>query len=632
MAFKNYYISLLLSLITIFSLLTLSDQTNLKTTHPHHFTRPRPKQKFGFMTLFTPFTHFPSFSVRPTDDTPSPTTTTTTDDTPTTTASDAATTTDATDNVAPNDEPRAPKLPDGEWVLLHKSVGISAMHMQLMHDNKVVIFDRTDFGVSNLSLASGQCRHNDAIISVDCSAHSLIYDLATNTYRPLTLQTDVWCSSGAVDPEGTLVQTGGFQTGDKRIRLFTPCKDGELCDWAELPQNLTVRRWYATNQILPDGRVIIVGGRAQFNYEFYPKKPKELYKLPFLRETSDPFEENNLYPFVYLLPDGNVYIFANNRSISYDYVNHRIIKEFPVIPGEKRSYPATGASVLLPIRLTGGNTRSPEVEVMICGGANGGAYLTAEKHRKFVEASKTCGRLKLTDPKPQWVMEEMPMPRVMPDMVLLPTGDIIIVNGASNGTAGWEDARGPVLNPLIYMPGEPDPGRRFSVQKPSTIPRMYHSTALLLPDGRVLVGGSNPHSGYNFSGVLFPTELSLEVFLPHYLGPQYDNLRPTIVSLDDLDKVATYGHKMALKVKLNMYRQDLGFSVAMIQPSFATHSIGMNQRLLFLDVVDVSKAEKDEYKVFVNAPASPNLAPPGYYMLFVVHSGIPGQSIWIKIK
>lgn len=48
----------------------------------------------------------------------------------------------------------------GKWILLHKSIGISAMHMQLLHNNKVVIFDRTDFGSSNLSLPQGQCRYD----------------------------------------------------------------------------------------------------------------------------------------------------------------------------------------------------------------------------------------------------------------------------------------------------------------------------------------------------------------------------------------------------------------------------------------------------------------------------------------
>jgi hypothetical protein len=74
-------------------------------------------------------------------------------------------------------------------------------------------------------------------------------------------------------------------------------------------------------------------------------------------------------------------------------------------------------------------------------------------------------------------MEVMPMPRVMSDMLLLPTGEVLIINGAMNGTAGWEDAVNPVFNPVLYRPNEPDPTQKFLVLNPSKIPRMYHSSA-----------------------------------------------------------------------------------------------------------------------------------------------------------
>lgn len=60
---------------------------------------------------------------------------------------------------------------------------------------------------------------------------------------------------------------------------------------------------------------------------------------------------------------------------------------------------------------------------------------------------------------------------------------------------------------------------------PTTIPRMYHSAATLLPDGRILVGGSNPHLQYDFSNVKYPTELSLEAFSPPYLAPDLRHLQ-----------------------------------------------------------------------------------------------------------
>ncbi|XP_028765418.1 aldehyde oxidase GLOX1 [Neltuma alba] len=489
----------------------------------------------------------------------------------------------------------------GRWQLLHNSIGIVAMHMQLLHNDRVVIFDRTDFGFSNLSLPLGKCRYNpnEKAVKVDCTAHSIEYDVASNTFRPLFVQTDVWCSSGSVTPDGRLVQTGGFNDGERAVREFSPCP---TCDWQEQNGALAARRWYATNHILPDGRQIIVGGRRAFSYEFYPKTPaaKNAYSLPFLVQTNDPGAENNLYPFVFLNVDGNLFIFANNRAILFDYRKNRVVKTFPQIPGgDPRCYPSAGSAVLLPLR----NLRkaSIEAEVLICGGAPKGSFKQANQSSNFLGALNTCARIKITDPNPQWVTEKMPGARVMNDMLILPNGNVLIINGAAMGTAGWELGRNPVLNPLIYRSNSPL-GSRFVSQNPSNIPRVYHSTAVLLRDGRVLVGGSNPHTYYNFTKVLFPTELRLEAYSPWYLEAEFSNVRPKILSPASQTKV-TYGGKLVVRF----------------------------QRLLVLDVTKVSNLGNLTYGAEVVTPASSVLAPPGFYLLFVAHQEIPSDGIWLQI-
>ncbi|KAI8025891.1 Aldehyde oxidase GLOX [Camellia lanceoleosa] len=187
---------------------------------------------------------------------------------------------------------------EGEWCLLHASIGISTMHVQLLHNNKVVMFDRTNFGPSNL---------------------------------------------------------------DRYVVLL----------WFHPP------RWYATNQRLPDGRIIIIGGRKEFNYEFYPRNSESSssFWLEFLRETRDN-DENNLYPFVHLLPDGNLFIFANTRAISLDYKQNRVVKEFPSITVDyPRNYPSSSSSVLLLI-----DENEPiEAEVMVCGSAPRGEFSRAKQ-------------------------------------------------------------------------------------------------------------------------------------------------------------------------------------------------------------------------------------------------------------
>ncbi|GKV06724.1 hypothetical protein SLEP1_g18574 [Rubroshorea leprosula] len=305
------------------------------------------------------------------------------------------------------------------WELLQENVGIAAMQMELLNNDRVIMFDRTDSG---------------RLIS--------LYRMAIVGVTQMTrLQTDVWCSSGAVTADGRLIQTGGFNDGERRIRIFTPA-------------------------------TTTVTSRKQFNYEFYPKNTAPgLFSLSFLSETNDRGVEDNLYPFVNLK-----------------------------------------------------NLQAPNIqaEVLICGRGANGSYTESLK-KKLLPDLDTCARINITDPNPEWVMETKPLRRVLGDMILLPDSTVLIINSAASGSAGWEQGRDPVLSPVIYRPNNPI-GSRFEVQSPTTIPRMYHSTAGLVHDGRVFVAGSNPHAYYNFTGVLFPTELRLEAFPPDHLNAQFDNI------------------------------------------------------------------------------------------------------------
>ncbi|KAB2628204.1 galactose oxidase-like [Pyrus ussuriensis x Pyrus communis] len=508
----------------------------------------------------------------------------------------------------------------GNWQVL-ATIGVSAMHMQLLKNDRIVLFDRTDFGTSNLSLPNGNCVNND------CTAHSAEFVVQTKAFRPLTVLSDVWCSSGSMAPNGNLIQTGGFNSGERRVRVFQPCTG---CDWTEVVDGLAVRRWYATNHVLPDGREIIIGGRGQFNYEFYPKteSTSNVYSLPFLSQTNDPGQENNLYPFVFLNPDGNLFIFANNRAILLDYGKNVVVKTYPQIPGgDPRSYPSTGSAVLLPLK----NLMAPsvEAEVLVCGGAPKGSFVQANKGT-FVEALNTCARIKITDPNPQWIVETMPQARVMGDMLLLPDSTVLLINGASSGVAGWEIGRNPVLNPVVYRPDNAV-GSRFEQQNPTTIPRMYHSSALLVRDGRVIVGGSNPHDKYQFgSNVLFPTEFRLEAFSPEYLDAKYADLRPTIITPLNLAKIH-YGRKLTVQFSLTGTLAMNSVLVTMVAPPFSTHSFSMNQRLLVLGAENVQKVGPTTYQAQVTTPTSVNLAPSGYYILYVVHQQIPSEGIFVHI-
>ncbi|PWA41827.1 galactose oxidase/kelch, beta-propeller [Artemisia annua] len=223
---------------------------------------------------------------------------------------------------------------------------------------------------------------------------------------------------------------------------------------------------YSSNQILEDGTAIIVGGREAFSYEIVPPslefQPKKV-DLPFLKETCTPaketnmFIENNLYPFLFLLTDGNVFLFANNRSITLNPTSGTIIQEHPVCPGGSRNYPPSGNSAILPLKMSSDNTGALNVEIVICGGNKPDAFEKVDvkhvkdKEKEFVPALKDCHRIHPMDKDAQWEDEQdMPSSRIMGDLLHLPTGDLIMINGAQKGTSGWENAIEPNLTRLSF--------------------------------------------------------------------------------------------------------------------------------------------------------------------------------------
>lgn len=194
-----------------------------------------------------------------------------------------------------------------------------------------------------------------------------------------------------------------------------------------------------------------------------------------------------------------------------------VVRTYPSIQGDDRNYPTQGSSVMLPLDSANGFSKAT---IMVCGGGNENAYLNVSAQ---YPASDTCGLLEATASNPQWTMLTMPIPRVMGDMILLPNGRPLLINGAQQGSAGWGYASNPTLNPVTYDPA----GNSFEVQTATSVPRMYHASAVLLPDARVLVAGSNTHQFYTFTQP-FPTELRVEAFSPQYLDAASDSQRPTV--------------------------------------------------------------------------------------------------------
>ena len=199
-------------------------------------------------------------------------------------------------------------------------------------------------------------------------------------------------------------------------------------------------------------------------------------------------------------------------------------------------------------------------------------------------------------------------PRVMADSVLLPDGTVLVCGGSA---AGWShDANQPVYETEIYNPLT----NSWSPMTHTRVPRLYHATALLLPDGRVVTAGTD--EAYNIHPFKH-SELRLEVFSPPYLfrGP-----RPAITGAPDN---ITYGATFSVGTP---QPQSIA-SAALMRPGAVTHSLGMEQRYVGLRIL-----ARTEGLVQLQAPPDGNIAPPGYYMLFLLNqNGVPSQARFVRL-
>ncbi|XAR67028.1 Galactose oxidase [Bertholletia excelsa] len=515
----------------------------------------------------------------------------------------------------------------GKWEIHNDNAGVSAMQCQLLPNNKVIMYDATSLGPSTIQLQpKGNCRPVPGKPGqVDCWAHAVEYDIETAEVRPLKLLTDAWCSSGGVTPNGNLFSTGGFKDGGKGVRFLYMCP---FCDFVENATGLARPRWYSTQEKLEDGNFIIFGGRREFNYEIVWNSlsfTQQNVPLQFLYDTTDLFE-NNLYPFAFLLPDGNVFLFANNRAIILNPYYHRVERELPQLPGGSRNYPSSGLAALLPLRINPHDPTVPiEAEVLICGGNSPDGMEQAEKRNIFLPALQDCGRIAPLRPDAQWEIDTMPSRRTMGDMLLLPNGEVLILNGAKEGVSGWYLADKPNFTPVLYNVKKPL-GQRFKELQPSTIPRMYHSSSAVLPDGQVLVAGSNPNSHYQFDNTKFPTELRVEKFTPPYLDPMMDQYRP-VIAPQLVARIMFYNQDFVLEMAHVDGISPADFEVTLLSPPFTTHGYSQNQRLVVLEPLEVT-----QFFIRVKVPMSGKIAPPGYYILYVVYRGVPSKGIWVKIQ
>ncbi|KAH7888875.1 glyoxal oxidase [Phlebopus sp. FC_14] len=485
------------------------------------------------------------------------------------------------------------------------------------------------------------------------------WSASTKQTRPMDAISNTFCAGGSVLANGTWINVGGNQAvtyggaaassqtggapyndldGGQSIRLLNPCDDGQ-CDWW-MTQPMTTRRWYPSVETLEDGTAIIIGGcgyggyvddAGQTNptYEFFPSRGPPV-NSPILQNTLPV----NLYPLTWLLPSGKLFVQSNWETVLLDYKQNH---ETPLdnMPDAVRVYPASAGSAMLPLTPQNNFTAT----IIFCGGSN----ISTEQWTQNWDiphwpASASCVQI-TPDVSPNYSeIDPLPEGRTMGNLILLPDGRIFCLNGARTGTAGYGNtsftigqsyADQPILSPIMYDPSAPA-GKRWSREglNPSTVPRMYHSTATLLPDGSVFVSGSNPNSDINLT-TIYPTEYRIERFYPSY----YNARRPEPQGLpSQISYGGPYFNVSLTVADLNGNVDNIQTAkVMLMRTGFSTHTMNMGMRAVQLDNSFSGNSDGSGMLQVSQLPPNPALMPPGPALLFVVVNGIPSMGVQVMV-
>lgn len=451
----------------------------------------------------------------------------------------------------------------------------------------------------------------------------------------------VFCAGQTILPDGTVFVAGGCDDEVSNLHLFHPASGewelaGTMAGWSEstlagadpAEGGITGGRWYPTCTKMADGRVMIMSGttlsggpETAAGLQRCMNRTLEVYtpgvgigepeELPSPFSSTFPADLNTIdyYPFVYALPDGMLAVHSRNTTRFYDTENKWDDREFRNVRPQSRSYPGEASSVLLPLLPSAGY----RARILIAGG--GGADEQDDPPLTLATpATDTVEILDLGDDNPEWrLTAPLAFARVMHDATLLPDGTVLVTGGSSVGMAGnkGDGPTVPVMSPELFDPE----AETWTTMAEMTVPRLYHSTACLLPDARVLLTGTDGF--FNPPPAKDEPELRAEIFSPPYLfkGP-----RPVISGAPP--RVA-YGASFAVQ---SPDAARITFA-ALLSPGAATHSFNMCQRYVGLTIVASSSTT-----VTLTAPPDGNTAPPGHYMLFALDDqGIPSVALFIQV-
>ena len=442
------------------------------------------------------------------------------------------------------------------------------------------------------------------------------------------LSSNLFCAGHCFLPDGRLLVAGGQSTvhppytngllsffgilqlfargADHHINVFDP----RTQTWNRY-ESMPKARWYPTCVTLPDGRALIVSG-------IYSQAHNFVFKNSFINQTYEIFDPNTnslsrpkpflkkikAYPFLEVLPGGTLFVHSDYTTRLVNLTNFEPYPErFETEHKGTRTYPGMGCCTLLPIR-----PDDTDFKILVAGGSE----VDSPNNNSDTTNTAEVFTFKSNNPRESgWeTIKPTNKKRFLSDSVLLPDGTVLVTNGAAVGIS--DDNKVPVREIELYDPKS----NIWSIIDSLDRDRLYHSSALLLPDGKIIAAES---TGHKWSTNPEHYEKELEIIIPPYLK---DNPhRPQII-----------GCPLQISYNTNFEIQSPDSSeviqVVLIKNSSTTHNNNMDQRCL---VVPISYQTNNTLKL--SSPKDRTYAPPGYYMLFLLNKNrIPSIANFIHLS
>lgn len=423
----------------------------------------------------------------------------------------------------------------GQWTKL-QNLPVSPIQQVLMPNGKILMWGRP-------------------------GVHQYSWDPVTEAFAELaSVPYDLFCAGHSYLGDGRVLVPGGHiadYVGLAKASVFNPATNA----WSTAP-DMNAGRWYPTVTTLANGDALVTSGQMDTSFGVNPLP--QVYEAATNRWRSLTGAQLNqeLYPMMFLAPNGKVINVAPTDTTRY--LDTTGTGSWSVVGTRTYGWRDGGSAVMY-----------GEGKILLVGGG---------------PPTNTAEVIDLNVASPKWrAVAPMSQSRRQLNATLLADGTVLVTGGESSS-----DGSRPVLGAELWNPAT----EKWTTMASMTVPRMYHSSAMLLPDARVLVVGGD---GF----------FDVEVFSPPYL---FKGARPGLSGVP-----ATIGYGQTFTVQ----SPDAASirKVTLVRLPSPTHAFDQNQRM------NVLKFAAGNGSVSITSPANGNLAPPGHYMLFLVNgNGVPSAA------